>query len=182
MPAEFRQRLNLLRSEEVFRLEGTDLVRRTDRGEQRWPMADLTEARIARQPLGPQITRVMLQLRFGRRDRVALTSHSISGVSRFNDDTLAFRAFALEILRRAPQAKLARGGSATANSLWLIVAGLGFGALVMVGAAISAGAVALGLDLGARMVFLLLMAASALPWLSRAGRLDRLTPEDLLAG
>jgi hypothetical protein len=52
----------------------------------------------------------------------------------------------------------------------------------MVGAAISAGAVALGLDLGARMVFLLLIAASALPWLSRAGRLDRLTPEELLAG
>lgn len=178
----FRQRLNLLRPEESFRLDGAELVRRTGQEERRWALSDLREARIARQPLGPQLTRLVLQFRFGRRDRVTLTSHSIAGLGRFQDDTTAFRAFALGALRRAPQARLTRGGSATVNSLWLVVIGLGVGALVMIASAVAGGAVTLGLDLGARMVFLLLLTASALPWLSRTGRLDRLTPEELLAG
>lgn len=178
----YRQRLNLLRPEESFRLDGADLVRRNDRGEQRWPLSELRQARIARQPLGPQLSRLLLQLSFGRRDRITLASHSISGVGRFQDETMAFRSFALELLLRAPQARLSRGGAGTAGSLWLVIIGLGIGALVMVASAIAGGALALGLDLGARMVFLLLLTASALPWLTRAGRLDRLTPEDLLAG
>jgi hypothetical protein len=180
--AAYRQRLSLLRPDESFLIDGEDLVRRSGQGDRRWPLTGLREARITRQPLGPQAARLVLQLRFGPRDHVTLTSHSISGIGRFQDDTAAFRAFALELLARAPQARLARWGPTTAGSLWLVVIGLGIGALVMVASAIAGGAFALGLDLGARMVFLLLLAAAALPWLARAGRLDRLTPEDLLAG
>jgi hypothetical protein len=178
----FSQRLNLLGPEEHLSLEGGTLVRRTGKGEQRLALAELREARISRHPLGPHTSRLVLQLRFQGRRPMPLTSHSITAVGRFRDDTAAFRGFALELLRRAPQARLARGGSAAVNSAWLIIVGLGFGALVMVGAAAAGGALALGLDLGARMVFLVLIAASALPWLGRAARLDRLTPEELLTG
>lgn len=183
MAESFRQRINLLRPAERFSVDGDVLVRRTDAGaETRWPLAELVEARAARHPLGPQLSRTMLQLRFADRRRVSLASHSIAGVGRFQDDTPAFRAFCLELLSRAPQARLARGGSATVNSLWLVIAALAFGALIMVASAIAGGAIALGLDLGARMVFLLLLVASALPWLDRAARASRLTPQDLLAG
>jgi hypothetical protein len=183
MAESFRQRINLLRPAERFSLEGEVLVRRTDAGQEtRWPLAELVEARAARHPLGPQLSRIMLQLRFTGRRKVSLASHSIAGVGRFQDDTPAFRAFCLELLAHAPQARLARGGSATLNSLWLVIAGLAFGALVMVASAIAGGAIALGLDLGARMVFLLLLVASALPWFDRAGAAGRLTVEDLLAG
>lgn len=183
MAEAFTQRLNLLRPPERFRLEGDTLIRTTDAGQEtRFALADLLEARVSRHPLSPQLSRLLLQLRFTGRRRISLTSHSIGGVGRFEDDTLGFRAFALEVLRRAPQARLARGGAATVNSLWLVIAALACGALLMIGSAIAGGAIALGLDLGARMIFLLLLVASALPWLDRAARVKSLTPDDLLAG
>lgn len=178
----FSQRLNLLRPAEEFRLEGDVLVRSGDAaGETRFDLNDLVEARVSRHPLSPQLSRLLLQLRFTGRRRVSLTSHSITGMGRFQDDTRAFRDFALELLGRAPQARLTRGGAATVNSLWLVIAALAVGALVMIASAIAGGAVALGLDLGARMIFLLLLVASALPWLDRAARARPLNAHDLLA-
>lgn len=179
MAAVYSQRTNLLRPTESFCLEDGALVRRMEGGrEMRWPLAELERATLARHPIGGQAHRLMLQLGFHRRRGVVLTSHSIRGLARFEDGTPAFKAFGRELLRQAgaasPRLRLARAGSVTASSLWWIVGALGAGALVVAASAIASGDGALGLDLGARLVFLLLLIIAILPWINRdgAGRLD----------
>lgn len=183
MPPAYRQRTNLLRPTESFSLEDGVLVRRMDGGrETRWPLAELERATLARHPVGGQTHRLQLQLRFRRRRGVVLTSHSLEGLARSEDQTAGFKAFGRRLLEQAetisPRLRLAQAGSVTVSTLWWIVGALGAGALVVAASAVASGDGALGLDLGARLVFLLLLIVSILPWVGRGGA-RRLDPQTL---
>lgn len=185
MPAVFSQHTNMLRAVETFTIEDGDLVRRMARGgEARWPLAAMTRATLVRHPIGGRSDRLLLQLSFHRRRGVILTSHSIAGIGRFDDRTMAFKAFGRRLLDQAqvvaPNLRLVRSGALTASSLWWVIGALACGALVVAASAMSSGATALGLDLGSRLVFLLLLASCILPWMGRraGGALD---PGSLLA-
>lgn len=185
MPASFSQRTNLLRAAEEFSVEDGALVRRMGGSarEARWPLAGLRRAVLVRHPIGGQARRLMLQLSFHRGRGVVLTSHSIAGLGRFDDRTAAFKTFGRRLLAEAlaasPELRLSHAGALTASSLWWVIAALACGALVVAASAMASGATALGLDLGARLVFLLLLASCILPWMDgrAAAGLD---PESLL--
>jgi hypothetical protein len=173
MAGDYRQRTSLLRATESFSIEGGDLVRRMEGGrETRWPLARLRRAAVARRAIGLQARRLTLQLSFAGRRGVVLTSHSVEGVGRFDDQTVAFKAFCRQLLDRAtaeaPHLRLERSGVLTASALWWTIGALACGALVVAGSALAGGATTLGLDLGARLIFLLLLAACLLPWMTRA--------------
>jgi hypothetical protein len=185
MSDAFSQHTNLLRAVEEFTIEDGQLVRRMARGrEARWPLGSMTRATLVGYPMGRRSNRLSLQLSFHRRRGVVLTSHSIAGLGRFDDRTAAFKAFGRRLLNEtkavAPSLRLARSGAVTASSLWWVIAALACGALVVVATAMASGATALGLDLGARLTFLLLLAACALPWTDRLSP-SALDPDILLA-
>ena len=185
MPPAYSQRTNLLRAAEDFSIEDGQLVRRMARGrEARWPLAELRRAVLVRLLIGRHASRLMLQLSFHRRRGVVLTSHSVAGLGRFDDRTPAFKAFGRRLLDQAvaasPEVRLARSGALTASSLWWAIAALACGAVVVMASAMAGGATALGLDLGARLVFLLLLACCILPWIDRRAAAG-LDPDTLLA-
>lgn len=185
MPSIYSQRTNLLRAVEQFSIEDDQLVRRMARArERRWSLAGLRRAVLSRQMIGGSAGRLMLQLSFQRQRGVVLTSHSVRGLGRFEDQTAAFKAFARTLLDQglaaAPQARLDRSGKINASALWWAIGALACGALVVAGSAMASGASALGLDLGARLVFLMLLISAVLPWIDRRGA-ARLGPDALLA-
>lgn len=184
MPPAFSQRTNMLRAAEDFSIEDGELVRRMGSARQvRWPLAGLRRAVLVRHPIGRHASRLMLQLSFHRNRGLVLTSHSIAGLGRFDDRTVAFKAFARCLLDEAralsPDLRLTRSGALTASGLWWVMAALACGALVVAASAMASGATALGLDLGARLVFLLLLASCILPWLDGRATVG-LDPESLL--
>jgi hypothetical protein len=172
MEPAFSQRTNLLRPEEHFTIVDGRLVRRmAGRREASWPLAGLRRAQLMRHAIGGPANRSMLQLSFRGRRGVILTSHSVLGLSRFDDRTAAFKRFGRDLLDQAmaltPGVRLGRAGALSASALWWAIGALGCGAVVVTASAMASGATALGLDLGARLAFLMLVVAAAAPWVDR---------------
>lgn len=92
------------------------------------------------------------------------------------------RAIAETAADRAPRARFATAGLELGEAFIWTMGLLGVGAAVLLVASISAGAVSLGLDLSARLLFVLILMLAALPWLGRsAATLDpRSIPRTLL--
>lgn len=158
------------------------LVETAGRRERRWALSDLRVFRLAGLPGSP---RRAASLSFAR-GRCVIASHSWRGPGRFEDRMESFsplvRAIAATAADRAPRARFATAGLELGEAFVWTMGLLGIGAAVLLVASISAGAVSLGLDLAARLLFVLILMLAALPWLRRgAATLDpRAIPRALL--
>lgn len=135
----------------------------------RLPLADLRMLRIAGLPGGP---RRAVTLRFAG-GRCVIPSHSWRGPGRFDDRMETFsplvRALAERAADLAPRARFVTAGLELGEAFLWTMGLLGIGAVVVLAVSIGAGAVSLGLDLSARLVFVLILMVAALPWLKRGG-------------
>jgi hypothetical protein len=183
-------RLSPFQPETVWTLEGAELVERRGPREQRFPLSSLTVFRLAKPREGGR--RRVLTLGFGRRKTI-LTAQSYLGPGRFDDRLASFSLFARAVAAvaadLAPSSK--NGGArfeiagvmAAREGLTWVMGLLGFGTVVMLLFAFSPGMGGVAVAIAARMAFLLILLAAALPWLGRGQGLDpHALPEDLLPG
>ena len=181
-------RLAPLQPETVWILEGADLVERRGPRERRFPLATLTVFRLAKPREGGR--RRVLTLVFERR-KVVLTAQSYVGPGRFDDRLASFSLFARTVA--AVAADLAPPGAkrdprfetasvlAPREALTWVMGLLALGTAAMLLMALSPGMAAMAVAIAARMAFVLILLAAALPWLGRGERLDpHALPEDLL--
>ncbi len=147
-------------------------------------MTRLKRAELRRAYQGPVATDYILALTF-EGGRALLVSRSYAGLRGARDQTAEFAGFCRRLLdlasRAAPAAQFLRGPSRFASALiWaLILLGAGSAATILFAAA-SGSLFALGLDLGARLLFVMLLLASALPWVADPRR-RAFDPADLPA-
>ncbi|WP_297514785.1 hypothetical protein [uncultured Caulobacter sp.] len=175
-------RLAPFQPETVWTLEAGTLVETRGKVERRFPLASLTRYSLAAEPDGGR--RRSLLVTFGRR-RVVIVSQSYLGPGRFEDRLTSFstlaRAIAAVGADLAPRARfgLARLEARTAFT-WVM--GLtAFGAVATLLFSVSAGMAAVGVDMAARMSFVLILMVAALPWLGRGRPFDpHDPPSDLL--
>ncbi len=176
-------RLVPLQPETVWTLEGAELVERRGPREQRFPLADLTAFRLAKPREGGR--RRALTLSFGRR-KVILTSQSWAGPGRFEDRLASFSLFARAVAAVAadltPRTRFELAGvMAPREGLTWVMGLLAFGTVVLLLFAFSPGMAGVAVAIAARMAFVLILLAAALPWLGRGEGLDpHALPDDLL--
>jgi hypothetical protein len=154
----------------VWVLEGETLVEDGVRT-RRLPLADLRTANLSREARG--LTRRILQLDFGRGRLVRIPSLTFEQRLAPADQTPAFAAFARELLatasQAAPSARFETGRSRLTRLYF------GAGAILLVGlvltllAAFVADAAALGVELAARLGFVLILMIAAWPWIGAFG-------------
>jgi len=183
-PLRHSARLSPFQPETVWTLEGAALVERRGPRERRFPLSDLTLFRLAKPREGGR--RRVLTLAFGRR-RTILTAQSYLGPGRFDDRLESFGLFARAVAAvasdLAPKARFEIAGVLAAReSLTWVMGFLAFGTAVMLLFAFSPGMLAISIEIAARMLFLLILLAAALPWLGRGRGLDpHALPDDLLS-
>jgi hypothetical protein len=139
----------------------------------RWPLADLRSLRIETPPKSRALTGRIARLGFPRHG-LSLGSHSFGAGFSVLDQTADFttfvRALCAEAAVRAPRARFEAGGARIAGIFAGAVAIFTVGLVVVVLATVTAGAYTLGLELGARLAFVLILLVAAWPWLSRLDR------------
>jgi hypothetical protein len=178
-------RLSPFQPETVWTLEGAELVERRGPREQRFPLAALTTFRLARPRSGGR--RRVLTLGFGRRKAI-LAAQSYVAPGRFDDRLASFsllaRAVAAVAADLSPRARFELAGAmAPREGLTWVMGLLGFGTAAMLLLAFSPHMAGMALAIAARLAFLLILLAAALPWLGRGQGLDpHALPEDLLPG
>jgi len=183
-------RLSPFQPETVWTLEGAELVERRGPRERRFPLAALTSFRLARPRSGGR--RRVLALSFGRRKTV-LTAQSYVGPGRFDDRLASFSLLARAVAavaadlapsggNRGARFELA-GALARRESLTWVMGLLASGAAVMLLLAFSPHMAGMAIAIAARLAFLAILLAAALPWLGRGQGLDpHALPEYLLPG
>ncbi len=161
------------RRPESFRLEENTLVRIVGRRQMRWPLSHLREITLGvrRSPYTPPIR--FARLRLGGHVQVIACGPKVQG----------YGAFVTALARAAPHAPIRTEGGRLAGLLIMSAALLGAGAGALALAAVMAGLAPLGLDLAARLSFLLILVFAVTPWIGRTAPLaldaDAL-PEHLL--
>jgi hypothetical protein len=179
----YSARLAPFQPETAWTLEGAELVERRGPRQRRFSLSALTAFRLAKPREGGR--RRVLILAFGRRKTV-LTAQSYVGPGRFEDRLARFSLFARAVAGAgadlAPRARFELAGvMAAREGLTWIMGLLAFGALAMLLLAFTPGMTGLAVEIAARMVFVLLLLAAALPWLGRGEGLDpHALPEELL--
>ncbi len=173
--------------ETVWTLEAGTLVETRGKVERRFPLSSLTRYRLAADPPkanGAGGRRRSLLVTFGRR-RLVIVSQSYVGPGRFEDRLTGFstlaRAIAAVGADLAPRAcfGLARFEARTAFT-W-VMGLVAFGAAATLLFSLTAGMAAVGVDMAARMSFVLILMVAALPWLNRGQPFDpHDPPSDLL--
>ncbi len=182
MDVSHSARIAPFQPETVWTLEAGTLVETRGKVERRFPLSSLTRYRLAADKDGGR--RRSLLVTFGKR-RLVIVSQSYVAPGRFDDRLTSFstlaRALAAVGADLAPRAKfgLARVEARTAFT-WVM--GLtAFGALAMLLFSVTAGMVGVGVDMAARMSFVLILMVAVLPWLSRGQPFDpHDPPTDLL--
>lgn len=162
-------RLSPLQPETVWTLEPGVLVETRGKGERRFPLASLTRYRLA---VGRDGRQRSLLLTFGRR-RILIVSQSYQGPGRFEDRLPSFstlaRALAAVGADLSPKARFGVAKLEARAALTGMIALTALGAAAVLAFSLSAGMAAVGIDMTARMVFVLLLLTAALPWIG-AGR------------
>lgn len=155
-------RLSPLQGETVWTLEGGEIVERRGRRERRYSLDKLRSLRSAE---GGAI------LTFAR-GRLTIPAMSYSRGLRPENRAASFSAFIGAVAGTAavttPGARFRNAGRPLAEPLIWAIGLLGAGAVALLLFAATAGAWTLGVALAARLVFVLILAAGALPWLNRA--------------
>ncbi|HUO23334.1 MAG TPA: hypothetical protein VMU59_12525 [Caulobacteraceae bacterium] len=181
-PIELAMPRQPLRASERYALDADVLTHRVGRRERRWPLATLRRVTVGvrRSPYAPPLPFVRLTFARPGIGGAVLTIARRSGVQGYGRFV---RALAEAAAVHAPQARFeSLGGRATSGLIGLAIL-LSAGVLAMGVAAAMAGLAPLGLDLAARLVFLLILIMALLPWIARSGarRLDpRALPQDLV--
>jgi hypothetical protein len=147
---------------ETFSLHDGVLTRIAGRGRKQWPLARLRRFTLGvrRSPYAQPVR--FVRLRFGREVQTIACGPKVEGYAAF------VSALAHAAARSAPKARFEAEGGRLAGLLILISALLGAGASAMAIAAIMAGLAPLGLDLAARLSFLVILVFALTPWIGRA--------------
>ena len=162
---------------------------RIGRPERRWPLSGVRVVRLA--PAANRYVPDTAVLRVVFRTRaVSIGSHSFEGLGHYRDQTQAFggfvRALCAEVAAAAPAARFEAGRDRAAGVFTGAMAILAAGIVFMLLASVAGGLYALGLNLTARLAFVLLLMVAAQPWLAGAGprRFDpgHVTAETLAGG
>jgi len=180
-------RTNAAQGETRFLLDDGMLIeQRPGRPERRLLLADLKAVRIVSAPLGYGRRRHGLALTFAKH-RSAISSHGVEGIARLKDQTPTFTAFCRALITEAalaaPHARFTRESNNPFSGMDWIIGLLGLGVLALMAASASAGAIALGADLSARLAFVMLLMLALRPWIgdSRAQSFDpRNMPHEVL--
>lgn len=155
-------RLSPLQGETVWTLEGGEIVERRGRRARRYSLAKLKSLQSAQ---GGAV------LTFAR-GRLTIPAMSYTRGLRPENRAASFAAFVGAVAGAAavttPGARFRNAGTSMAEPLIWMVGLLGAGALVLLLFAATAGAWTLGVALAARLVFVMILAVGALPWLDRA--------------
>ncbi len=154
----------------TWRLEGDTLVEDGART-RRLPLSDLRAANLSRESRGLQ--RRVLRLDFGAGRLIRIPSLSFERALAPQDRSPAFAAFVRRLLAaaaaRSAGARFETGESRLARLYAGAAAILGVGLVLTLMAALVADAAALGVELAARLAFVLLLMLAAWPWVVRAG-------------
>ncbi|MET3666865.1 hypothetical protein [Caulobacter sp. 1776] len=182
MQVSYRARIAPFQPETVWTLEAGTLVETRGKVERRFPLASLTRYRLSADPKGGR--RRSLLLTFGRR-RLAIVSQSYLGPGRFEDRLHAFstlaRAIAAVGADLAPRARFGVARLEARAAFTWVMGLLAFGASATLVFSLTAGMASVGIDMAARMSFVLILMFAALPWLGQEPRFDPLDPPaDLL--
>ncbi|HEX5379628.1 MAG TPA: hypothetical protein VFW47_13705 [Phenylobacterium sp.] len=161
MAVTHRARLSPLQAETSWTLDAGEIVERRGAHERRFGLADL-------KALHASPTGVVLSF---PRARMAIPALTYGGGLRPMSATDSFEPF-LAALREAAHAAAPRARQRPAPPRFLgavvwVMSLMGAGALGLLGFAAASGSWALGVTLAARLVFLLILAGAALPWLRR---------------
>ncbi|CAN5903632.1 hypothetical protein BH11PSE1_BH11PSE1_29150 [soil metagenome] len=157
-------RLSPLQGETVWSLEGDAIIQTRGRRVQRFELAKLKSLQSAE---GGAV------LTFAR-GRLTIPAMSYTRGLRPENRAASFSTFIGAVAGAAavttPGARFRNAGSPVAEPLIWMMGLLGAGALVLLLFAATAGAWSLGVALAARLVFVMILAAGALPWLNRSVR------------
>ncbi|MCA0357752.1 MAG: hypothetical protein LCH78_12930 [Proteobacteria bacterium] len=177
----FSARLAPFQPETVWTLEAGTLIETRGRIERRFPLSGLSRYSLS---LAPDGRRRVLLVVFGRR-RLLIPSQSYVGPGRFEDRLAAFsilaRAIAAVGADLSPRAKFGLARLEARTALTFVMGLLALGAAATLLFSLTAGMAAVGVDMAARMAFVLILMFAALPWLARPADFDpRDPPADLL--
>ena len=175
-------RLAPFQPETVWTLEADALVETRGKVERRFPLSRLTRYSLATDKTGGR--RRSLLLTFGRR-RISIASQSYVGPGQFEDRLASFstlaRAIAAVGADLAPRARFGLARFEARAALTWVIGLTAFGAAAMLLFSLSAGMASVGVDMAARMSFVLILMFAALPWLNRGTPFDpHDPPSDLL--
>lgn len=161
----------------TWRLDGDILIESRDGKDKAWRLADLRLARLVagtnRYVPGERILRLSF-----RKGGAAISSHSVLGLAQYRDQGDEFSDLVRDICERAdqaaPTARFELGANRGAGLFVGAAAILGCGIVMLLIGAIAARQWALGAELVARFVFVLLLMLAVAPWLpgAQARRFD----------
>jgi hypothetical protein len=175
-------RLAPFQPETVWMLRDGTLVETCGLKVRGFALGDLTRFRLAAPRSGSR--RRLLQLNFGR-EKIIIISQSYLGPGRFEDRLDSFSALARVIARQAadtaPAARFSLARIEARPALTGAIGLLSVGTLATLASSLAAGMSGVGVDLAARMGFVLILLTGALPWLTKGDAFDpRDPPRDLL--
>lgn len=182
MEVSHRARLAPFQPETVWTLEAGVLTETRGKVERRFPLSRLTRYSLAVDKTGGR--RRSLLLTFGRR-RLSIASQSYLGPGQFEDRLTSFstlaRAIAAVGADLAPRARFGLARFEARAALTWVMALTAFGAAAMLLFSLTAGMASVGVDMAARMSFVLILMFAVLPWLNRGTPFDpHDPPSDLL--
>jgi len=164
----YSQRRTPFEAPAAWRLEDGALVRQ-GKSARSYPLNDLRSARLMRTGRRHGLRTITLRLRF-RSGAVVIGSHGFGPRLTYADQTAAFAPFVRALLAQAAvQAPSARYeiGSDRAGGVFVGAAAiLGAGLALVLMAAIAADQFTLGLEMAARLAFVLILMLAVWPWLS----------------
>ena len=159
-------RLSPLQGETVWTLDGDAITETRGRRARRFELARLKSLQSAQ---GGAV------LTFAR-GRLTIPAMSYTRGLRPENRAASFAAFVGAVAAAAavttPGARFRNAGAPMAEPLIWMIGLLGGGALLLLLFAATAGAWTLGVALAARLVFVMILATGALPWLNRTPKLD----------
>lgn len=175
-------RLAPFQPETVWTLDAGTLTETRGKIVRRFPLPALTRYRLTSATDGSN--RRVLALSFGRA-KVVLTAQSYVGPGRFEDRLKSFstlaRAIAAVGADLSPRARFGVARLQARQALTVVMGLLAFGAAAMLMFSLTAGMAGVGVDMAARMSFVLILMLAVLPWLGRGADFDpHDPPSDLL--
>ena len=168
--------------ETVWTLDAGTLVETRGKLERRFPLTSLTRYRLTAAPDGGR--RRSLLVTFGKR-RLVIVSQSYLGPGRFEDRLSSFstlaRALAAVGADLAPRARFGLARLEARTAFTWVMGLLAFGSAATLVFSLTAGMAAVGVDMAARMAFVLILMVAALPWMGGGVTFDpHDPPSDLL--
>jgi hypothetical protein len=164
----YSQRRTPFEAPAEWRLEDGVLVL-SGKAPRAFPLSDLRSARLIPSARRQGLKTVTLRLAF-RKGVAAVGSHGFGPKLAYLDQTSAFapfvRALLLEAQHQAPSARYQVGSERTRGVFFGAGAILAAGLVLVLMAAIAAGELTLGLEMAARLSFVLIVMLAIWPWLS----------------